>query len=302
MPADAVDVAIITALKEEYEAVKSRLRERQEVPINLGHTFPNLYGWVLGTIPKAGGAGSWRVVVAWAGYSGNLRTLVTTLRTIDRWHPRYVLFSGIAGGLTKDGLRQGDVVVSQTIWYYEYGKVSEGVFKPRHRDSFRVDGTLVSSARLFDGASAEWKQCGLPPPTSGPEPRLILGMIGSGEKVLDDLEPAFVKAILKARPELQAVEMEAAGACVAIEHARDEGKQIGFLMVRGISDMPADAAVAALPTATAGGATRDTPAALIPVSAGTIPRDTWKRYASAISAEFVAKWLASSWWPIQPGA
>jgi hypothetical protein len=46
MPADAVDVAIVTALKEEYEAVKARLNDRQDVPINLGHAYPNLYGWV----------------------------------------------------------------------------------------------------------------------------------------------------------------------------------------------------------------------------------------------------------------
>ena len=119
--------------------------------------------------------------------------------------------------------------------------------------------------------------------------------------MIDDLEPAFVKAILEARPELQAIEMEAAGACVAIEHARNEGKQVGFLMIRGISDMPADVPVATLPAGTAGGTTPDKPAAHVPASAGTIPRDTWKLYASAISAEFVAKWLASSWWPIQPG-
>jgi nucleoside phosphorylase/tetratricopeptide (TPR) repeat protein len=301
MPADAVDVAVVTALKEEYEAVKARLGDCRDVPINLGHAYPNLYGWVLGTIPKADGSGTYRVVVAWAGCSGNLRTLITTTRTIDRWHPRYVLFSGIAGGLKKDALRQGDVVVSQSIWYYEQGKVSDGEFKPRHRDSFRVDGTLLSSARSFDSATAEWKQCGLPPPAFGPEPKLVLGMIGSGEKVIDDLEPAFVKAILESRPELQAIEMEAAGACVAIEHARDEGKQVGFLMIRGISDMPADATVAAPPAVTVGDATPNKPAALPPAS-GTIPRDTWKLYASAISAEFVAKWLASSWWPIQPGA
>ncbi|HVJ94295.1 MAG TPA: hypothetical protein VM580_31115, partial [Labilithrix sp.] len=41
--------------------------------------------------------------------------------------------------------------------------------------------------------------------------------------MVDDLEPAFVQAILRARPELQAIEMEAAGAAFAIELARDEG-------------------------------------------------------------------------------
>ena len=237
-PADAVDVAIVTALKEEYEAVRKRLTDCHEVTSDAGQ-YTNLYGWITGTIHKADGSGDYRVVLAWAGHSGNLRTLITTKSTIDRWHPRYVLFSGIAGGLKKDTLRQGDVVVSQTIWYYEYGKVSDGKLKPRHRDSFRVDVGLLSAASAFDSATSDWKQCGLPSPSSGPEPKLVVGMIGSGEKVIDDLGPDFVRAILDARPELQAIEMEAAGACVAIEAALSEGKQVGFLMVRGISDMPA---------------------------------------------------------------
>ncbi len=297
-PADVVDVAIITALKEEYEAVRARLTDLQEIPANTGHQYPNLYGWVLGKIPKADGSGAYRVLLAWAGYSGNLRTLITTTRTIDRWHPRYVLFSGIAGGLKKDELRQGDVVVSQAIWYYEYGKVSDGEFKPRHRESFRVDGGLLSSAGSFDSATPAWKKCRPPHPLSDREPKLVLGMIGSGEKVIDDLEPAFVRAILAARPELQAIEMEAAGACVAIEHARDEGKQVGFLMIRGISDMPADAASEVTVSEPA---LSDTPVALALASpSGTVSRDMWKLHASAISAEFVTKWLASSWWPAQP--
>lgn len=96
--------------------------------------------------------------------------------------------------------------------------------------------------------------------------------------------------------------MEAAGACVAIEHARDEGKQVGFLMIRGISDMPADgAAVDALPAAPGDPTALGMPAPLAPASSGTVPRDTWKLYASAISAEFVAKWHASPWWPSSRG-
>ena len=100
--------------------------------------------------------------------------------------------------------------------------------------------------------------------------------------MVDDLEPAFVQAILQARPELQAVEMEAAGAAFAIEQARDEGKSVGFIMVRGISDTPR--AAASVPAA----------------GAGTGERDAWKLYASAIAASFVTRWIASACWPTSP--
>jgi nucleoside phosphorylase/tetratricopeptide (TPR) repeat protein len=279
-PADVIDIAIITALEEEYTAVRERLTDWREVVAD-GGQYPNVYGWVTGKIPKADGTGAYRVVVAWAGSSGNVRTAITTLKTIDRWQPRYLLFCGIAGGLPKEALRQGDLVLSQSVWYYEYGKVDQGTFKPRHRDSFRVDPGLLSSARTFNSANAAWKRCGVVPPASEHDPKLVVGMIGSGEKVIDDRAPDFVRAVLEERPELRAIEMEAAGACQAVETANAEGKQVGFLMVRGISDMPGAGSHAA--------------------AAGTTVRDNWKPYVCALAAHFIVSWVAASW-PALPRA
>ena len=146
-PADAVDVAIVTALKEEYEAVRRRLTDchrsnlrRRSVhePVRLDHRHDSQGGRQrrLPRCPRLGRT-----------FGQSEDTDYHRRSTIDRWHPRYVLFSGIAGGLKKDTLRQGDVVVSQTIWYYEYGKVSDGKLKPRHRDSFRVDVGLLERGK-----------------------------------------------------------------------------------------------------------------------------------------------------------
>jgi hypothetical protein len=56
----------------------------------------------------------------------------------------------------------------------------------------------------------------------------------------------------------------------------DQAKALGFMMVRGISDMPGT------------------------TGSGTQERDAWKAYASALAASFVARWIASSWWPTVP--
>jgi adenosylhomocysteine nucleosidase len=278
--ADVVDIAIITALEEEYTAVRERLIDWHQVAPD-GGQYPNIYGWITGTILKADGTGFYRVVVAWAGASGNIRTAITTVKTIDRWQPRYVLFCGIAGGLPKEELRQGDLVLSDSIWYYEYGKVDKGQFKPRHRESFRVDQGLLSSARTFNSANKSWALCGVAPPVPSHHPKMVVGMIGSGEKVIDDRDPDFVRAFLDVRPELQAIEMEAAGACQAIESANAEGTQVGFLMVRAISDMPGSASSAE--------------------AAGTTVRDNWKPYACTLAAQFIVSWIESSW-PSPPRA
>ena len=298
LPSDAVDVAIITVLEEEYEAVRNLLSDWATVPPD-GGQYPNVYGWITGTIPKADGKGAYRVVVALAGSSGNIRTFSTTRQTINRWQPRYVLLSGIAGGLPKEGLRQGDIVVSQQVWHYEYAKIVDGELRPRHRDSFRVDGGLLNSARAFKIASTGWKRCKVRPPEEGHEPKMVTGLFASGEKVIDDIDPPYVQAILRERPDSQAIEMEGAGACMAVEQAHDEGKGIGFLMVRGISDMPTGAS-GSRPSriARALGLDRFMPRRSASTS-GTRPRDSWKPYASAIAANFIVMWIATSW-PVLP--
>lgn len=289
-PADAlIDIAIITALPEEYQAVYERLADPK--PAASSGQFRNIFAWVVGAIPRASGNGSFRVVLAMAGRSGNLRTQATTLRTIDRWKPEVVLFSGIAGGLKKDDLKQGDIVLSSTIWYYEYGKVADGKYLPRQRDSFQTHSGLLTTAEAFRGADSGWKACKTTAPKEGHVPKCLSGMIGSGEKVIDDLDPAFVRAVLNARPELQAIEMEAAGAADAIKLIGEEGQAVAFMMVRGISDLPRGKS-----------GKKGKKGASDSVGAGTEQRDGWKLYASAIAAHFISTWVASPWWLFEPRA
>ncbi|MBI5536026.1 MAG: 5'-methylthioadenosine/S-adenosylhomocysteine nucleosidase [Deltaproteobacteria bacterium] len=283
---EPIDVAIITALDVEYNAVRERLTECRAAPKH--EQIPDMWGWTLGTIAKTDGSGAHRVVLAMAGRSGNLQSFMVTLRTVNRWQPRYVVFSGIAGGLDREGLAQGDVVLSESVWFYDYGKIDNGRYVPRHRDLFAVDASLFNSAVSFHGSCPALAAPSVVPPRPDHTPKLVKGLIGSGDKVIDDLSQDFAKSIVGARPDLQAVEMEAAGACAAIQYLRDEGRNVGFIMVRGISDMPK-----ALPSS-------------VVIASGEAPlsqtqqRDNWKPYASAIAARFVVDWIASDRWPLAP--
>lgn len=264
-----VDVAIVTILDEEYGAVHRLLR----APTLWQGTaqVPNRYGWELGSIECADGAGSYRVVLALTGRAGNVAASQATIETVERWRPRYVVLVGIAGGFAVGGCMLGDVVVSSIIYGYEYGKLEAG-FQPRPHFVYRPDPPLFTSATRFAVVTPSWGVAlgGIRPP------KMITGVVASGEKVVDDPSNKFFAAVQAAFPKLQAVEMEGAGAASAIEHLHGD-RTVGFIMVRGISDMPKAA------EAGAQGA----------------ERDIHKARACEAAALFTTRWIAEAW-PVAP--
>ena len=272
-----VDILLVTILPEEYAAVLCRLNEVR--PVQGTTDAPNLYGWRLGTIARLGG-GYYRVALALVGRAGNTGASQAVARSAERWKPRYALLVGIAGGLPREGCAVGDVVVSTEIYGYEYGKI-DGGFQPRPNWTYQVDRGLLNSAQGFSVASLEWWTGG------GVAPKVLFGPVASGEKVVEDPVEPFFAAVVKQWPKLQAVEMEGAGAAAAIDELHAVGKDaIGFLMVRGISDMPR-------PLAERPG--------LADQANQTGERDTNKKRACDAAAAFAVSWIASEW-PVGPRA
>ena len=111
-------------------------------------------------------------------------------------------------------------------------------------------------------------------------PKAITGIIGSGNKIIDDIDDPFVQQLILKVPELQAVEMEGAGVAEAIENHRTMGHQIGYIMIRGISDMTSDA--------------RDTKKNI-----SKKQREKLKKYASEIAANF-GIYMIRNTWPTAP--
>jgi nucleoside phosphorylase len=81
-------------------------------------------------------------------------------------------------------------------------------------------------------------------------PRTRTGIVASGDKVIDDPDAAFFAAVRKQWPKVLAVEMEGAGVGAAVHDAQAERKPVGFLIVRGISDMPQSATAGSRPRRT----------------------------------------------------
>lgn len=279
-----VDVAIVTVLPEEYDAVLNCLPAVVNAPIS--EKDPNIYGWVVASITSATVKSDYRVVVCRLGRPGNVQGALGILTTIRRWSPRYVLLVGIAGGFPLDGLQKGDVVFSDIIYGYEYGKLDK-VFIPRHTWVYQSDQGLFNCALSIAADTSVWSQ-----QLTKEYNRTIKALpayIASGDKVVDDPDIEFFSQVRQAWPKLHAVEMEGAGSAAAIEHARTNGLPIGFMMIRGISDMPRpEDLVTNTNNEDSGRNIR-----------GTEERDAWKKEAAKAAAVFAVA-LISSGLPMPP--
>ena len=287
-----VDIAIITIIREEYTAIVKRLRWPK--PPEPSETNPNLYAWTLGEVVNKQSHRPFRVVVAMATDPGTTSGALVTESTIKRWNPRYVLLVGIAGGFNPEGqisdkekLQLGDVVLSEAVWGYEYGKITKK-FKPRLDKTFRADRGLLPSAIAFGELDNLWmrpKAIGLDQPSgSGRTPHVVSGPIASGDKVVDDPTEKFFAQVIKTWPKLRGIEMEGAGAAAAIEMAQAEGRSVGFLMIRGVSDLPR------------------TNKKAVPVSPSKVKqseRDQWKLFAANAAASFAIAFISKRW-PLAP--
>ena len=272
-PEPEVDVALITILREEYEAVLRHLRRRRTAAGTTRH--PNRYSWELGEISSRTGRRTFRVVLGMAGRQGTSGGLLVVRDTVEAFRPDYVLLVGIAGGLGE--VRKGDVVVSDRIYGYEYGKVDRG-FTPRPNWSYATDIGITTAAATMPVRHPRW-YAGLirRPGLDVSPPRIHVGPVASGNKVVDDVsDPAF-RPVLDFWPQLRAVEMEGLGAAEAIEEARARGSSVNFAMVRGISDTPR------VGPAPGGQSTQ------------SAERDSWKNVASDAAAALAVQLIRLTW-------
>ena len=272
------DIVILTVLPEEYNAVSNQL-SRLRHPSNMGSS-PNLYAWQLGDVYCPKFKGTYRVVVGMIGRAGNNQSALATREAIELWKPPYIFFCGIAGGLLgpkkgDDDMKKGDVIIADVIHGYEYGKIDKN-FAPRDNWTNRTDQGLLTGANAY-ALQNGWRERIRVMPPNECMPNVIRGEVASGDKIIDDSTNVFFSQVLKRWPKVKAVEMEGAGISSAIEQAHSLHIPIGFMVIRGISDLPRHKGK----------------------GRGTGERDSWKPYASETAAAFIVGWIADGL-PIQP--
>ena len=213
-----IDFAIITAVKTEREAVLRafKLNDRRDRARRGSRQY-----W-RGRMDLGEGA-YYDIVVAQAFDMAGINAALITWETVQDWSPSAVLLVGFAAaahdGTESDHERLGDLIIGTHVYYYERGKVTaDGVAPEPYMHS--------ASADLFRIASTlpEWSsRIPVPRPDRKRErPRVITGVIASGEKVIAD--EAVREQIRNGHRKIRAIEMEgygfsqAAWASVTKEH------------------------------------------------------------------------------------
>ena len=273
----SVDVAIITVLEEEYEAVYRLLKRVRKVTGSA--TLDNQHAWVAGEVDSPYVQVPYSVALAMSSRAGTNAAVITTKNTLQAFNPRCVLVVGVAGGF--GDLKLADVVVADRICAYEYGKVDRG-FHPRPDLDSPTDAGLAAAARTLHARHPNWYgELDQPEQLRHLRPRIVVGKVASGDKVVDDPTDAFFASVMRSQPQLRAVEMEGAGAAAAIQDARETRRTVRFSMIRGISDLPRE-----------GGSQSGRPAGQ---SEQTETRDSWKVPDSATAATAAIQLIRLSW-------
>ena len=223
-------VAILTILREEHGAVVAAGSISNPIP-NTQYTYrrrlgPDLYD----------------VIAARCMDRGNvpISNLVTTV--VERFRPEFIVLSGIAGGIAgRDGVQLGDVVVADHVDWYEMRKLAGGESKIRkqavdHPSAFLRDAIIGTVER--DGTWAGRVTRKRP---GGGTLKMIEGNIIAGDKVLGDQRNKYQREVLEEFDKALAVDMESYGLGRAVYECRGTRRyNLGYMIVRGISDLVAD--------------------------------------------------------------
>jgi len=169
-------------------------------------------------------------------------------------------------------------VVSERVFGYEYGRI-DGGFRPRPDWCFQADSAIAAVATTTQTLHGAWmERLTVQPPGGAPvRPKVVVGPIASGNKVVDDLTDETFAPVLRMWPKLLAVEMEAWGAVEAIQDAHERNRPTGFSMIRGISDRPVRRSGTHRPAK---------------------ERKAWKAYAAEVAAAYV-RFLIETDWPYE---
>jgi len=165
---------ILTALPEEYEAVKAHLTNIRESIHDQGTVYQ--IGDFLTSADSI-----WEVCLAEIG-SGNPRAAQETERALGFFTPKVAMFVGVAGGLKDVSI--GDVVVANKVYAYESGK-AEDTFLTRP-EVLSVAYDLEQRARA-EARNEEWIKRN----ADGAGSRAYVGPIASGEKVVASRRSTF---------------------------------------------------------------------------------------------------------------
>lgn len=187
----SVDILIVVALQEEFQALDNQLRFGNKV-----HSEICELTYYLGQIKSEELGVSYTCAYVSLFRMGNPDAATGALNAIRDLSPAYVIMFGLAAGLRGE-VELGDVIIPTHIFYYEQAKQRSDTVEVRPQ-SYRVDA--LTSNRLQDFVARQ------------PNDRnyaVKFGPFAVGEKVISSQEA--LASLKRLEPKLLGVEMESYG-------------------------------------------------------------------------------------------
>ena len=230
------DVLVIAALKDEYDAVAERLTD-----VRVRQAPAHVPPFSIGNIESGGVERP--IAMALLTRMGGVSAALTTRRLLDYLSPQLVVLVGIAGGIRKQDVKLGDVVMPGEIYEYEAVKVTpEG---ERNNSLITpVAADLYARVKMWDSdrwrarisrqmPSVDRRWCArLRRRISGQQIALHFDeAMASGHKVIADEERANSLTLMSRKT--SSIEMESFGVAEACRQAH---LQTPFLVIKAIAD------------------------------------------------------------------
>lgn len=251
-----IDVAILTAIEVEREAVCAAFGLGENDRVKKGDR------WYWRGRLLLNDKEFYEIVVAQPVKMGQTDAAILATEVARYWNPTAALLVGIAASTKPDEVKLGDVVVGESVYYYEHSKITPAGTKQQPEMILADAGLLkhLTGLRSWDGAVPEQR-----PDDPNGKPWRHVGVIASGEKVVAD---ATVRdEIASGHRKILAIEMESYGFSRSMWQSSE---RIRHLNIRGICDDGSPA-----------------------------KSDRWHRYAAASAAAFAKHFLLDK--PILPG-
>lgn len=219
-------VVILTAIKEEYAAVRAHLDPDSITVLKRDSVLyeEGIFKYNDQQIAK--------VIIKECG-PRNPGTAQETQRAITNFRPQCILFVGIAGSRKPNDFGIGDVIFPSNVHYYEGGKSELDSSKPRP-DDVKPTFSLCEIARL-ERHKPDWKRL-----IKGDLDREVsadLGVIASGEQVVEHFDSEIGKILTKHYGDTACVAMEEYGFLNSVQRQGVEFATMIAGVVRGVSDI-----------------------------------------------------------------
>lgn len=230
---DQYHIGVLTVVTEETRALVARLREHGDYASDTGKLSRRMFyhGYLPGDAGKRH-----RVVCTQATRQGN-RSIINAYRDlVDEFSPSLVVLLGIGGAIHKD-IRLCDVVIADSVIYYDERKVTEQGRVTRGR-AYELDPWLKVRLNHFFVLSGEPAAFAAAAGSANNAFNVFTGPIGSGEAVIAFRDAEERKYLTGVNDKTLVLETEAGGVAQGFyeDELRAGYRAQGYVVVRGVSD------------------------------------------------------------------